>query len=71
MASNEWAREHRELQFLRAASREGRGSLANRRRRRLYADVRWRKLQAVNPRFRSKQRPRQPTRRQVEVREMG
>ena len=63
MASNEWAREHRALQFLRAASREGRGSLAARRRRRLYADVRWRKLQAV-PCFRSKRRPGKPDRAQ-------
>jgi hypothetical protein len=66
MASNEWASEHRELQFLRAASREGRGSPAKRRRRRLYADVRWRKLQAVNPRFRNKLRAGKPPRRPID-----
>jgi hypothetical protein len=71
MASNAWAREHRELQFLRAASREGRGSPAARRRRRLYADVRWRKVEAVSLRVGSKQRPGKPTRRRNDYAEMG
>lgn len=58
MASLEWVREHRELQYLRAAMWECQGgSRADRRRRGRYADVRWRKLMAVNPRFRP-ERPR-------------
>lgn len=53
MASLEWLREHRELQYLRAAMWECQpGTRAGHRRRRRYADVRWRKLRAVNPRFR-------------------
>ncbi len=62
MASPEWLCAHRELQYLRAAMRECQGgSRTDRRRRRRYADLRWRKLQAVNPRFRSKRRPGKPT----------
>ena len=57
MASLEWLREHRELQYLRAAMWECQfGTRIARRRRRRYADVRWRKLQAVNPRFRGNPR---------------
>lgn len=62
MASSEWLREHRELQYLRAAKQECRsGTRAARARRRRYADERWRKVQSVNPRFRSKHRPTGPS----------
>lgn len=71
MASNEWAREHRELQFLRAASQEGRGSPAERRRRRLYAEVRWRKLEAVSLGFGGKRRRRKPARQRADDAELG
>jgi hypothetical protein len=61
MASPEWLRAHRELQYLRAAMWEcQRGSRTDRRHRRRYAELRWRKLQAVNPRFRRKRRPGKP-----------
>jgi hypothetical protein len=56
MSSLEWLREHRELQYLRAASRERRFGTRPVRRRRRYANLRWQKLQAVNPRFRANHR---------------
>jgi hypothetical protein len=57
MASLEWLREHRELQYLRAATWEYQlGTRSARIRRRRYADLRWRKLQAVNPRFSGQRR---------------
>lgn len=72
MASPEWLQAHRELQYLRAAMWECQsGSRADRRLRHRYGDVRWRKLQAVNPRFRNKPRPGKPTRRQVDGPEFG
>lgn len=71
MASPEWLKAHRELQYLRAAMWECRGgSRAARRRRRRYADLRWRKLQAVNPRFRIRV-GRRPTGPQNDNRELG
>ena len=72
MASLEWLREHRELQYLRAAMWECQGgSRADRRRRLRYADVRWRKLQTVNPRFRKKPQPGKLTRPQDDDSELG
>lgn len=62
MASLEWLREHRELQYLRAAMSECRhGTRAARSRRRRYADERWRKVQAVHPRLRGKPRRTGPS----------
>jgi hypothetical protein len=59
MASLEWVREHRELQYLRAAMWECKpGSKRARRSRSRYADIRWRKLQSVNPRFTRKPPPK-------------
>jgi hypothetical protein len=72
MASPDWLRAHRELQYLRAAMWECQGgSRAHRRRRRRYADLRWRKLHAVNPRFRNKRRPGKRTRRQEDNPELS
>lgn len=49
MASSEWLREHRHLQYLRAAAREARSEARDRTSRRRYADRRWLKLQDVPP----------------------
>jgi len=57
MASLEWLRGHRELQYLRAAMWECQFVAPPARMRRCrYADMRWRKLQAVDRRFRGSSR---------------
>lgn len=57
MASLEWLREHRELQYLRAAMGESQhGTRAARSQRRRYAEERWRKAQSVHPSRRGKPR---------------
>jgi hypothetical protein len=52
MAGEAWLHAHRELQYLRAAAKEGPRRSRYRRQRRAYADVRWSKLMQIERRKR-------------------